>query len=194
MNLDPFQETEAPISLHGLGFIQVKLGGKQRLHVWHPDLPRRTCFEHSQIHDHRFGFTSRVLVGRQINHVHGFELLHSSAVFDHATHIGYLHDGPRSEFGNRPWLKHLHLRLVAKISVEAVDAGQSYQMLPLVFHSTEPDGDGRVATLMTKTVETSNAAHSVCTAGVIPDADFDRFQMSEADMWAVVTDVLGDRS
>ena len=29
------------ITLHGLGFVQVQLEGSQRLHVWHPELPRR---------------------------------------------------------------------------------------------------------------------------------------------------------
>jgi len=54
------------ITLHGLGFVQVQLEGGQRLHVWHPELPRRACFKYSAIHDHRFNFTSRVIIGKQI--------------------------------------------------------------------------------------------------------------------------------
>ena len=45
------------ITLHGLGFVQVQLEGNQRLHVWHPELPRQACFTHSAIHDQRFNFT-----------------------------------------------------------------------------------------------------------------------------------------
>jgi hypothetical protein len=55
------------ISVHGLGFIQVKLPNNQRLHVWHPDIPRRACYLHSAIHNHRFSFTSHVLIGTQVN-------------------------------------------------------------------------------------------------------------------------------
>jgi hypothetical protein len=35
----------------------------RRMHVWHPDLPRRACYEWSPIHNHRFSFRSTVLVG-----------------------------------------------------------------------------------------------------------------------------------
>jgi hypothetical protein len=49
------------ITLHGLGFVQVQLQGNQRLHVWHPELPRRAIFEHSAIHVHRFNYRSRVI-------------------------------------------------------------------------------------------------------------------------------------
>ena len=88
---------KAPISLHGLGFIQVQLQGDLRLHVWHPDLPRRRCFEHSAIHNHRFRFESLVLVGVQIN------IKYSATPLQPATHTLYRHDGERQEGGGRPW-------------------------------------------------------------------------------------------
>ena len=62
-----FTPTADQISLHGLGFIQVKLPNSARMHVWHPDLPRRSCYDFSSIHNHRFSFRSRVLIGQQIN-------------------------------------------------------------------------------------------------------------------------------
>ncbi len=184
-----FKETEATVSLHGLGFLQVKLGGGQRLHVWHPDLPRRQCFEHSQVHDHRFGFSSTVLKGMQINDVF--------AVFDGLrnampgpTHIAYLHEGARLSTGNRPWIPRERL-WVGHVSRELVDEGMTYHMLPRVFHSTTPGGNGKVATLMTKTLEEPiGGARSLCEIGVTPDVDFDRSQMSQDDMWAIIQDVM----
>ena len=98
-----FIATKDQISLHGLGFLQVKLPGNQRIHVWHPDLPRRKCWESSNIHDHRFGFISRVLVGRQINQLYR-EVPFAPA--SDPTHIAYLHEGNRTTFGNRPWKVH----------------------------------------------------------------------------------------
>lgn len=186
-----FEPTEDAITLHGLGFLQVKLGGNQRLHVWHPDLPRRRCFEHSSIHDHRFGFVSRVLVGEQV-----------SRVFDHhtpdadegcATHVAYLHEGPRTRFGNRPWLADGEL-IVSHHYTERVGVGCEYTMQPYVYHSTHPGGDGRVATLMTKVSDGDRGAHSLCAVGVDPDVDFDRKQWSDDDLWRVVADVLSKGS
>lgn len=78
------------ITLHGLGFVQVQLQGEQRLHVWHPELPRRSCFEHSAIHDHRFSFVSRVLTGEQINHRYE-PLRHAEGEF-----VMYLHEASAS--------------------------------------------------------------------------------------------------
>ncbi|WP_205299420.1 hypothetical protein [Paraburkholderia sp. Cy-641] len=181
-----FKPTEAKITLHGLGFLQLQLAANMRLHVWHPELPRRSCFEHSSIHDHRFGFESRVLVGTQINHIYW-----PSRAAGAETHTAYLHEGERTPFGNRPWLPDYQLTVV-KSHTEVVPAGKQYSMDPYVFHSTEPADDGRVATLMTKTFEGRRGAHSLCAIGVDPDADFDRNQLSEHRMWEFVRDVLGD--
>jgi hypothetical protein len=73
-----------------------------------------------------------------------------------------------------------------------VPAGKQYSMDPYVFHRTEPAGDGRVATLLTKTFEGSRGAHSLCAVDVAPDVDFDRNQLSDKRMWEFVRDVLGD--
>ena len=183
-----FAETKEAISLHGLGFLQVKLGAKQRLHVWHPDLPKRRCFEHSQVHDHRFGFDSLVLRGMQINDIFSVYEMGEPLNLTN-THIAYLHEGERSKFGNRPWIPREKL-WVGQVSRELVDAGETYHMLPTVFHATTPGGDGRVATLMTKTSESTTGARSLCEIGVEPDVDFDRKQMDPDDMWAIVRDVL----
>jgi hypothetical protein len=182
-----FKPTEAKITLHGLAFLQLQLAANTRLHVWHPELPRRSCFEHSAIHDHRFGFDSLVLVGTQINHVYG----PASRAMTDDTHVAYLHEGERTRFGNRPWLPDYKVALV-KAHAAIVPAGKQYSMDPYVFHSTQPAGDGRVATLMTKTFEGSRGAHSLCAIGVEPDVDFDRNQLSEHRMWEFVRDVLGD--
>lgn len=183
-----FRETAEAISLHGLGFLQVKLGAGQRLHVWHPDLPRRRCFEHSQIHDHRFGFRSTVLRGMQVNDT--FAVFESEEnLDDEDLYRAYLHEGERGASGNRPWVPR-EILWVGGVSRELVDEGETYHVIPKVFHSTTPGGDGRVATLMTKVSEGNTGARSLCRVGVEPDVDFDRKQMADDDMWAIVRDVL----
>jgi hypothetical protein len=49
----------------GLGFIQIKLDDRRRMHFWHPDLTADTPDE--ELHDHRYDFTSRVVLG-EITH------------------------------------------------------------------------------------------------------------------------------
>ncbi|MPS27583.1 MAG: hypothetical protein E2576_11120 [Alcaligenaceae bacterium] len=187
---DPqFREIEQSISLHGLGFVQVRLQAKQRLHVWHPDLPRRTCFKHSSIHDHRFAFVSKVLVGVQRN----VRYEETEVPVGHGTHVAYRHDGMRYAQGGRPW-DACACVTVRQAFVQDVYAGEVYTMPAYMFHETRPLGDGRVATLMTKTFEGTEGARSLCAIGVTPDTDFDRHQLSATALWDVVADVLGGRA
>lgn len=53
----------------GLGFIQLKLSKTRRMHFWHPDLlPNDPAFV-EEYHDHRYNFTSDVLVGEITNRI-----------------------------------------------------------------------------------------------------------------------------
>lgn len=171
------------ITLHGLGFVQVQLQGEQRLHVWHPELPRRSCFEHSAIHDHRFSFVSRVLTGEQINHRYE-PLRHAEGEF-----VMYLHEGKRQPGGGRPWTPDGRADMVHQ-GTDLIYAGGEYRTSAYDYHRTEPGGDGRVATIMQKLDEYPRGAHSTCRFGVQPDTDFDRYQWPAARLWEVVRDVL----
>ncbi|UVE47572.1 hypothetical protein KS461_09870 [Pseudomonas chlororaphis] len=176
------------ITLHGLGFVQVQLEGNQRLHVWHPELPRRTCFEHSAIHNHRFDFDSRVLVGTQINIP--FAALHpASACFIKETHELYLHEGARTSRGGRPWVPNGRVDM-RELYSHAVSAGSTYHMKAYDFHRTKPGGNGKVATILQKGWEGQKGAQSSCVIGIKPDDEFDRYQWSPAKLWEVVADVL----
>ncbi|MGX5220303.1 hypothetical protein ACVTMO_16925 [Pseudomonas segetis] len=171
------------ITLHGLGFVQVQLPANQRLHVWHPELPRRICFEDSAIHDHRFNFVSRVIVGTQINHCYN---LHRR---DDGDFMLYLHEGARTASGSRPWTPDGRGDLLPTGTL-SIDAGDSYVTQAYPYHRTEPGGSGKVATIMTKRGEYQAGAHSTCTYGVDPHVDFDRFQWTPDQLWQVVRAVL----
>ena len=177
--------TERQISLHGLGFIQVKLPAHQRLHVWHPDLPRRECWESSNIHSHRWAFKSRVLVGRLADVLY--------RIGEHTgddTHVAYSHEGRRAKTGSRPWLPVRNVK-VSRYEARIVSAGEEYVMYEYEFHSTEILADnGKVATLIQKSEAFAKAAESLCEIGVEPDIGFDRFQLKDDELWAIVRDVL----
>ena len=186
-----FEETAENISLHGLGFLQIKLGGNQRLHVWHPHLPRRRCFMWSSVHDHRFGFESRVLVGTQVNMTYAPRTLEDDTM--EADHLAYLHEGKRLPTGNRPWIEESRVWLGAPVSVEVVRPGETYHMLPYVFHRTLNRSDGAVATLMTKKNAGSAGARTLMEMNHgEPHVDFDRRQLTVGTMWRMVQEVLGD--
>lgn len=178
-----FEQTKEQITLHGLGFLQVILPGNQRLHVWHPDLPKRTCFKDSNIHDHRFGFISKVLIGTQVN-----QLYRDTTGLGDLTHWSFLHEGERTQFGNRPWVMDYRCRLEPVGAPRIIKAGESYEMNPYMLHATECDGV--TVTLMTKTHEENTGAHSFCKIGIKPDVDFDRKQWSQERLWSVFTESM----
>ncbi len=179
--LKDFAPTKEQITLHGLGFIQVKLPNNSRMHVWHPELPRRSCFAHSAIHNHRFSFRSRVLVGLQIN-----QRYHVEATED-GTHDLISHDGPRSEKGGR-------LSFVAgranflPAGREVVPAGASYDMAELEYHETP--NSGVVVTIMDKLSEGTTHANSAITHGHVFDQEFDRYLLPENVLWKYVLEAL----
>ncbi len=178
------------LTLHPLGFIQLKLPGNQRIHVWHPDLPTRACAGQSNIHNHRFGFFSKVLVGTLEDTV--YDITPAPPPL-HATHAAYSHDGARLPTGCRPWTHVGDVLVSRRKSSIIVTAGQEYMTNPYDFHSTTLNRDGKVATLMTKhNIHTYPSAVTLCAADQEPHEDFDRHQVSDHDMWAIIRDVMGE--
>lgn len=176
-----FAATAEQISLHGLGFIQVKLPANRRMHVWHPDLPRRRCFAFSAIHNHRFSFRSTVLVGTQVNRRYNV-IEGARGEFDRISH-----DGPRGATGGR-------LSFVAGSAIadplpdEVYTPGQSYEMPILQYHETP--NSGVVVTLMEKLAEGEVHASTLIERDREFDQEFDRFQWPDDRLWQVVVDAL----
>lgn len=178
-----FSPVKEKISLHGLGFIQVVLGGNQRLHVWHPSLPRRNCYEHSAVHNHRFSFTSRVLIGTQVNQRCDLEIVKPGE----GSHVLISHNGPRSEKGGRESYPVADVN-VMKRPVEFIQPGEDYFMPAYEYHHTPCTGI--VVTLLVKHSEGHIHANSVCKKGVDFHYDFDRFQLSPDELFDYVQDAM----
>ena len=51
----------------GLGFVQLKINEKYRLHFWHPEHTKNVPDE--EVHNHRYDFTSKIIVGEMIHEV-----------------------------------------------------------------------------------------------------------------------------
>lgn len=176
-----FTPTAETISLHGLGFIQVKLGGNQRLHVWHPELPRRKCFEYSAIHNHRFSFRSRVLKGVQNNVRIDLELAKGGS------HVVISHNGPRSPRGGRESYPVAECNIHAR-GWETYVPGDEYFVPMHEYHYT-PNG-GIVVTVITKVQESEIHANSIIRQGHEFDQSFDRFQLSPGQLLSYVNEAL----
>lgn len=178
-----FTPTPEQISLHGLGFIQVKLPANRRLHVWHPDLPRRRCFAWSAIHNHRFGFRSTVLVGHQVNR--RFNVV--EAMGQDATYHRISHDGPRGPSGGRISFVAGYANAEA-MPDEVYGPGESYEMPVLQYHETP--NTGVVVTLMEKLAEGEIHASTLIEQTQAFDQTFDRFQWPEDRLWQIVVQAL----
>lgn len=178
-----FTPTKETISLHGLGFIQIVLGGNQRMHVWHPDLPRRECYEHSAVHNHRFAFTSTVLKGEQVNVRCDIEIVKPET----GTHLLISHNGPRSDKGGRLSYPVADVNIKQRAD-ERYLPGASYDISAGEYHHTP--NNGIVVTLMRKHHEVDIHANSTCRRGVEFHYDFDRFQLSPDELFAYVADAL----
>lgn len=179
-----FTPTKETISLHGLGFIQLVLGGNQRMHVWHPDLPRRDCYEHSAVHNHRFSFTSRVLKGVQVNQRCDLEIVKPET----GTHLLISHNGPRSAKGGRESYPVADVNVFERPTLERYEPGESYFMPALEYHHTPCEGI--VVTVLQKHEELAIHANSICRRGVDFHYDFDRFQLSPTQLFGYVMEAL----
>jgi hypothetical protein len=176
-----FTPTAETISLHGLGFIQVKLPANRRLHVWHDSLPRRSCYQWSAIHNHRFSFRSTVLIGMQLNQ--RADLI----IHPEGSHDVISHDGPRSDKGGR--LSYVAGCVNVRLrNMESYYPGESYVMSELEYHHTP--NSGTVVTLMEKLSEGSIHACSVVERPHTFNQDFDRFQWTPGQLWQIVTEAL----
>jgi len=179
--LKDFTPTKENLTLHGLGFLQLKLPANRRLHVWHPNLPRRACYEHSPVHNHRFSFYSTVLIGAQVNQ--RCDLI----VHPEGTNDLISHDGPRRSTGSRESFVAGRVNVQMR-DIEVYTPGQSYHMPELQYHHTP--NTGVVVTLMEKLSEGSIHACSVIERPYTFDQEFDRLQLSQEQMWAFVSEAL----
>lgn len=177
-----YSPIEQQISCHGLGFLQVRLRGNQRIHVWHPDLPRRDCFAYSAIHNHRFAFKSRVLVGVQVNRRYNV-----TPVTGGGTHDIISHDGPRSPQGGRESFV-CGFADVEALPDERYGPGEEYHMSALEYHETP--NSGVVVTLMTKLFEGAVHANSLIERGHDFHQAFDRFAVPQDRLWAIFLEAM----
>ena len=103
------------------------------------------------------------------------------------SHILISHNGPRSTKGGRESYPVADVNVIER-APEFYEAGQTYHMPAMDYHHTPCKGI--VVTIIKKLKETDLHANSVCRRGVDFHYDFDRFQLSPAQLFEYVVDAL----
>lgn len=70
LKIDYLLKNYTKIHFFGLGFIQLKLNDKSRMHFYHPELPPFV----DEPHNHRYDFKSKVLKGKLINSLYNIKI------------------------------------------------------------------------------------------------------------------------
>lgn len=181
--------------VHGNGFVQLDITARHRLHIWgDPRIPRQLI--PAQIHDHVFGFTSRVLLGQLVHRrmfvyedkTFGEGRIHGSLGAPYRRYQAVVTHGADTALVQQPG------RWGAAIMEERLfRAGDVYTFAAGAFHETlapwlcvtviEKDGP---------TLEQGGPAPSVLVPdGVAPDPSFDRYTAAPDDLlWAVIFGAL----
>lgn len=182
-----------PITYHGNGFTQVfvRTNPKMRLHIWHPEMPSRR-YPPTPIHNHRFSFESRVLVGAVENRVYDLEylpehMLRSALDKDHVYDVYEVQRGLNHVPRNVGVKRRVAKAKIKRRAIQTVPAGESYAFAHSAFHESVPHG--LTVTLATKTEECAFAPRILCPEGTVPVCAFDS-TYTEDQMWEAVDTAL----
>ncbi len=178
--------------VHGNGFIQLDLTSGSRLHIWgDPRIPRQKVA--TMIHDHVFGFTSTVIVGRVLNVVYN--------VVSHS-YGDYIVYAPKVRQGEDTILKPTALSVIAEpihVDMLAVNTdSREYGISPFEYHETVAP-DGPAATIIVKDGPTQAQGATAKPRVLVPrslkpDNEFNRYGTDEDLLWRIIEDTLKLRS
>lgn len=167
---DQINKTTVPPVLHGNGFLQFQLDGEnaKRVHIWSSVLPRQQVS--TQIHNHTFGFESKILFGTLLNQV--YSVTHANRDVTH--YVCEAIPVPNSKDTDLVEVSDDNLVRIKHKYVQVLAAGDVYDMCPFEYHESMPISD-LVVTYMTKTIRVPNfKARVLCRIGEKPDNDFSR--------------------
>jgi hypothetical protein len=178
LNIDHLIATGCQPKWFGLGFIQLKLDPKNRMHFWHPELrPDDPAFE-NEFHDHRYDFSSRVLVGEITNHLaiaEGTPERTDWKMFEVCCAGG--------------GQQYLHPVYLTNSGVFATQAGQEYFLHRDTFHRVEVS---RCVTIQSRSDDLKEKAR-VIQHKDHPSANPFESQIETAKVWEYIRDLLPER-
>lgn len=170
--------------VHGNGFVQLDLNSDTRLNIWgHPDIPAQKIS--TQVHNHRFTFTSKVLTGDLVHTIYKTHEPWSEIeeVYTHDIYRCESRKGEDTRLVNTGWSTCIY-----EYDTQVLLTGMSYELKCGEYHQIDPVEPS--ATLMTKLQTFSVTPYVLVEIGQKPDNDFDRHSFSEAELWEIISEVL----
>ena len=167
----------------GLGFIQLKLNEIERLHFYSPRIPAIT----EDVHNHRYGFISRILKGQLVNHLYRVDQYPQS--FEDSAQKPILDYTVNNESCN-PEIKTPRLSIPATALLENITTyieGQSYVMTPTMFHRVETNGP--TITHLIRGHKVSEMAQVVLPKYATPVCPFSQ-KIPENELWEIIEEMI----
>lgn len=154
--------------VHGNGILRIRLQDDLYLHIYDPRIPRQKI--RTDIHDHRFGFVSKILQG-ELTQMKYIDTLgpRGGVRYRQAEVDGQIENGLK-----------LTGKLVELLEIErkTFKAGDEYSLHPGEIHQVY--ALGFTITLLKKTEYAGFEPRIFVPDGQVPDNDFDN---SEKDLW-----------
>ena len=170
--------------VHGNGFVQLDIPGSNthRLHIW-PEKKLDTQKVYTGIHNHKFSFKSKVLLGKLV-HLQYEDLVRDN--FNGEWNIYTTVPRDREDKGLVLATSDL-FKLVNPQKFE-MSAGSEYEFKAGKFHDSY--GVGLTATLMNKGDVEDIQVIVTCPKDKEPDNDFNRYQFEEKILWDIIEQVF----
>ena len=182
---------ERELRVHGNGFIQLDVTPSRRLHFWgHPSIPRQKVA--CPIHDHVFGFHSRVIKGEIVN----VTFLDDVIGFDYEVHGVVYKEGegtilePRTIRDSRVpelcGLRVVSVEHVSKFNSYGVRAGEIHDAFAYVPTITSLDK------LDAEFIGASTGARVFIPFGTHPDNEFQRDDFDQNFVKSLAFEIAGE--
>lgn len=162
----------------GLGFIQIKLTERYRLHIWVPDWPVAEGSE-GELHDHRYEFKSRILKGR-IRH----EMFAFLPEIGGPVELAEVSCSPDTPMAPRV-LRHGRLE---PAGIFTLGEGDDYSLPPDIFHRAVAEVP--TVTLVERDLPRKDFARIVRVPGTEAACPFS-LKFSQQEIWAKIEEIIG---
>lgn len=170
LSLDYLKKHCTMIHAFGLGFIQIKLGQEERVHIYCPEAGLTT--QEEEIHNHRYDFTSKVLKGCLHNKIYQVQPGTGFVKIKEACNPNLPKD-PYEEVMGAP-------KLVAEFRTTS---GESYFLDKDVFHRVQAD-PGTI-TYLTRGEVLKEQAEVIHSKGLELTCPFS-LKLTEEKLWEIV--------
>lgn len=178
VTLESLKRNSTLIHYFGLGFIQIKLGEKYRMHFYDKDLP--AIVHEEEIHNHRYDFKSRVLAGEF------WQAFYVQKTLNHANRSSAMIVEEESCKADVKSDAKPYLSLFEEISSQTFSAGSEYSISHSLFHKVKADFAITILERGEIVKENAEVARRQDAEKICPFSK----QISEEELWEKIDQLL----